>query len=399
MIPLRRAATYAGIGVLGLVVLVVVGVAVGVLGAPSVDGVENQFAAVDDATTTIDTNLTVTNPNPIGVSLGGLSVDYAIEMNDVAMAAGHKEGLSLDTGTTEIPFRTQMNNTRIPAWWFTHVSNGETTSVYVDVAVSHGLLGGNDISLPQEQTIETDIVGQFNDSTTRPIAANQPVVSDPVLFINETSATYGENVTRQETPLDMAFTVYNPKVYPYTVSEIGYTIEMNGVEVGSGTTEDPYAIPGRTETTLEATTVIQNERLDDWWVSHLERDQVTTLTIDFYLLLDPDTTDALGQSVDPIRLDVDQLDHQTTIETDIFGTKDVDGLSGNATAAESTEAAGDGEGTADSGGDATNTDDSTSTESTETTTADGSTNTAPPTETTEETPTQTETTDDGGLLG
>jgi len=397
MIPARRAAKYAGIGVLAIVVLVVVGLTVGVLGAPSVEGIENRFAAVDDNATTINTTIGVRNPNPVGVDVGDLSIDYAIAMNDVEMATGEKHGLALDSGQSDIPFTTRMNNTRIPAWWYTHVSNGERTAVVAAVDVSHGLLGGNDISLPQEQTISTDIIGQFNDSTTRPIDANRPLVTDPVLYVNETAATYGENVTRQETPLDMAFTVHNPKPYPYAVSEIGYTIEMNGVEVGSGSTADPYAIPGGTTRTLDARTVIQNENLDDWWVSHLERDQVTTLTIDVYLVVDPDTTGTLGETVDPFRIDADPLDYETTIETDIFGTKASDGLTGNATTTGSTDGAGSGSATPTETPTPTDSGTDTPTETTLPVDPDPSTTTEASEPTSTATP--TEPTDDGGLLG
>ena len=401
MIGLRRGLKYAGLGVLCLVVLVVLGVALGLLGAPTVDGVENRFATVNDSTTTVNTTMAVSNPNPVGVSLGDVQIDYAIDMNDVRMAEGGREGVAIDAGRSTIPFTTQLNNSRIPQWWYTHVDSGEETAVLVDATVSSGLLGGRSLSLPQEQTVETDILGQFNDSTTRPIDADQAVVSDPVLYLNETSATYGANVTPAETPLETAFTVYNPKRYPYAVSEIGYEIEMNGVQVGEGSTAGPGAIPGRSERTLRPTTVIDNQRLDEWWVSHLERDQETTLTIDFYVVIDPDTSGVLGETVEPIRLDVDHFDYETTIETDIFGTKDSDGLgasgAGDGSTDDSTGDEGDsGEETATST--ATPTDTGQETTATETATPTPTeTATATATETATATPTETATEDDDGL--
>ncbi len=402
----RQWLTYAGIGVVALIALLVAGVALGLLGAPTVETFENRFASVNNSTTMVDSTLVVDNPNPIGVSLGSLGINYTILMNDVRMASGDKQGLSIGSGRSEVPFRTALYNERIPQWWYTHIANGEQTQVVVDATVSSGLLGGRSINLPQEQTIQTNIVGQFNDSTTRPVNANQPIVSDPVLYINETSASYGANVTPDRTPLDMAFTLYNPKPYPYAVSEVGYTIRMNGIQVGEGSTQDVAALPGYSERTLTATTVIQNQHLDEWWVSHLERDQVTTLTIDFYLVVDPDATGVLGESVEPIRLDVDQLDHQTTIETDIFGTKATDGLSADGEDSTGTdgesESSGTGTSTATPDPTATATETPTETDvlsgptGSDTTTA---TPTSTPTDTATATTTATETTDDGGLLG
>jgi len=84
--------------------------ALGVVGTPSVVGVENRFGEVTNETTTIDSDLTVNNPNPVGVSLGGVTIDYGVSMNDVSMANGTKEGVSVGTGNTSVPFTTELDN-------------------------------------------------------------------------------------------------------------------------------------------------------------------------------------------------------------------------------------------------------------------------------------------------
>jgi len=404
----RKALKYLAVAAVALILLVVLGFVLGVFGAPSVDGVQNRFGPVNDSTTTIYTDLAVSNPNPVDITVGGLGIAYTVHMNDVTMASGDKQGVDLGNGNDTLAFTTHMRNERIPEWWYTHVRNGERTELLINASVSHGLLGGNEFEFPQEETIETDILGGFNSSEPRPINADQPPVSDPVLYLNETAARYGENITRERTPLATSFTVYNPKPWPYTVTEIGYTIEMNGVVVGEGSTERPYAIPPGSETTLRAETVIRNERLDGWWVTHLRNDQVTNLTIDFYIVVDPEPGDAIPGTVDPIRLDSDKFDHHTTIETDIFGTKNAtDGPSGESGADRTPTP--DGTATADSSGNGTSTPTPTPTP-TETesggvlgtpTSTPTETPTDTPTPTPTETPTDTptDTPDDGGILG
>lgn len=85
--------------IVGLIVLVVASIAVayaiGLLGAPSVSDVDNQFADVNETTTLIETNLTVTNPNPIGITLGDLTIDYTVRLNDLPMANGSKDGIAV----------------------------------------------------------------------------------------------------------------------------------------------------------------------------------------------------------------------------------------------------------------------------------------------------------------
>jgi LEA14-like dessication related protein len=348
--------------VLALVAVVGIALMLGLLGVPAVDGVQNQFGPVNQSTTVIETDLTLGNPNPIGVSLGGTTVNYTVFMNEVPMANGLKEGVAVEQGSSTLAFTTRMRNEQVPPWWVSHIRNDETTEVRIDAQVTSSLLGGRTFELPQEKTIETDLIGNFNSGETRPVEANRPVVEDPVLFVNETSASWDrEALSAERTPIDMGFTVYNPKPYPYAVTEIAYEIRMNGILVGEGSSDDVATIPPGTAETIDTRTAIRNGNLDEWWVSHLQRDQTTNLTIDFSVVVDPVEEDGpiggLDRTVGEVRLPVDPLDYEETIETDLFGTKNE---------------------TDDSAGDA----------------ADGDADTVTPPDAPPATPT-----DDGGLLG
>jgi len=290
----------------------------GVIGTPGVVAVENRFGDVSNRTTVIKTDMVVSNPNPIGVQLSDTRINYTVGMNNVSIAAGDKEGVGVDPGNTTLNFTTQMQNTKIPDWWVTHVRNDERTTVDIDARARTGLLGGRVFPFEQTKRIETDIIGQFNSDERRPVNSpqTQPGTENPVLFVEETRASYG-TVTDAETPIDMRFTLYNPKLQPYTITEVGYEITMNGVDVGAGATDDDYAVvipPDDTET-LDTRTAIANAKLDDWWVSHLENNQVTDLRIDFYAKVELPT----GNEA---RVPLDQLTYENRIETDIFGNKD-----------------------------------------------------------------------------
>lgn len=338
-----------GTTVLALVVLVGAAFGAGFLGTPSVTGTQNSFGDVTNETTVIHTNLTVENPNPLGLDLGGVTVSYEVAMNDVTMANGTKEGVALQSGTGDLHFQSQMNNEKMPRWWVSHIRNGEQTTVRVDATASSSMLGHTFSAPPVKRQVETDIISQFNSTETRSMNASQPFVSDPVAYVNETSAHWGE-VTESETPIDMRFVVYNPKTTPLAITEIGYNISMNNVSVGNGTTDREYVVEGRTQETIAAQTVIRNEKLDDWWVTHLKNDQVTDMRIEFYA--------KMRVAGETFRIPLREMTYTKTIETDIFGTKNQTvGAGGTATAGAGTTVSG--ETTADGGSDATTASDGT----------------------------------------
>ena len=307
------AAKLSGAGLCVLVLLVGGAWGLGIVGTPAVAGVDNAFGPVNESTTVIESELIVNNPNPITIDLGGLSADYAVEMNGIRMATGHKDGVKVASrGNSSVPFRTEMNNSKLPAWWVSHVENDETTTLTVDASV-HSTLLGRSFSPKVEREISTNIIGAFNTEEDRPIDANQPVVADPVLWLNRTAGEWGA-VDENRTEIAMAFDLHNPKAIPLTITEIGYDIRMNGVSMGEGATDRTVVIgPGQTKT-VSATTVLDNQKLDEWWVTHLRNDQTTTLEIEFYAVVD--LSSAGGGT---LRIPLDAMER--TIETDMFGTK------------------------------------------------------------------------------
>ncbi|MCT9096472.1 LEA type 2 family protein [Haloarchaeobius sp. HME9146] len=378
----------AGSVLLSLVVLVGVLVAVVGVGVPSVTGVDNEFGGVNESTTVIVSDLGVNNPNPVGSSFLDVSADYEISMNGISMATGSKQNIETPPGNSSLELRTKLDNEKIPSWWASHIRNGEQTQVDIAASLDSGLVGRS-FPVSQQQSIQTDMLSSFNSTETREINANRPLVSDPVLYVNETAGQWG-NVTNETTPIVLGFYIYNPKSYPIPVSEIDYDIYMNNITVGNGTNTQEYVLQPGEVTKVRTVTHIQNDRLDEWWVSHIENDQVTKLRIEF------DATFEVSGS--EITVPLDKFTHRETIETDLFGNKE-----GSTTGNESTDDGGSGDGSGTSDGTATTTDDGddTTTSDGTTTTTDGTTTTTTSdggSGTTTDDDSGTTTTDDGGIL-
>src|SRR6056297_2097857 len=291
--------------------------ALGMLGVPSVAAVDNTFGDVTNETTEVRTDLVVSNPNPVGIGLDGVSVNYTVSMNDIEMAQGGREGVSVGTGNSTVPLETDLQNEAVPPWWVSHVRNGERTTVGIDASVTSDLLGRT-VEFGRSREIRTDLLGAFDSNETRPVNADSALVDDPVLYVDETRAEWG-SVSESETPIDMAFAVYNPNLEPYVITEIGYDVTMNGVEMASGQTEQGYVIPSRGTERIESTTGLQNRHLDEWWVTHLDEDvhghQVSDLTIEFYAVIELPTG---GEVTVPL----DELTYEERIETDVFDEGD-----------------------------------------------------------------------------
>ncbi|WP_144798663.1 LEA type 2 family protein [Halorubrum depositum] len=329
--------------------------AVGILGVPGVAAVDNTFGNVTNETTEVKTDLVVSNPNPVGIGLDGVSVNYTVSMNDVEMAQGGRKGVTVESGNSTIPLETDLRNDAIPPWWVTHVRNGERTDVGIDASVTSDLLGRT-VEFSRSREITTDLLGAFNSNETRPVNADSPLTDDPILYVNETRGEWG-SVSEAETPIDMAFTVYNPNLEPYAITEIGYDVTMNDVEMATGRTEEGYVIPSRSSETIEFTTALRNPRLDEWWVTHLDEEvrghQVSQLRIEFYAVIEL-------PSGEEVTVPLDELTYEETIETDIFDEGDDVRDAGDA---DGSGADGDGSGTSDDTTDGGNeTDDGSSTD-------------------------------------
>lgn len=301
------------LGTMLLSIVVVSGgaVAAGVVGVPAVQNFDNEFTNVTDSTTAIGTNIEVQNPNPIGASFLDVSGEYTVTMNDVRMANGSTGEIEMPPGNSSIALQTTMDNDRIPEWWTTHVNNDEQTTVRVNATVESDFLGRS-VPVKQNRTIETDILSSFNSTETREVNADRALVEDPVMYVNETRAHWGET-SGARTGIVVDFYIYNPKEYAIPLSELRYTIDMNDVRVGKGENSDPAVLEPNELTRVRTVTYIDNSKLDDWWVSHLERNQVTDVVIDFEASAEVSGTD--------IDIPLDGMTHRETFETDVLGSK------------------------------------------------------------------------------
>ncbi|QLH81494.1 LEA type 2 family protein [Halosimplex pelagicum] len=316
----------AGLGALvGLFVLLYL---LGIIGAPAAGLVDRgDWGKVTDDRTEIVTTVWVDNPNPIGVSLGDtVTADYDIRLNDVLLAEGEKSNISVPRGNSTEQLRTDVLNDRLADWWVRYVRSNETVAVDVNatlrvdtpIPVTHEVRR-NRTMLTESTPVIDSLSASANRTSgtyTRSVGASE--ASDSVLEgvdLGETGsltvgyeiergwATWGD-VTANRTTVVFHMRVHNPGDVPVPGSPegIGVGIDLNDIptfeadsgELSARNTESPLLIqPGETREVAFAVTM-DNDRVDEWFTSHVRNGERTTVESRVQLVLaNPVTGDSL----------------------------------------------------------------------------------------------------------
>ncbi|WP_458208347.1 LEA type 2 family protein [Haladaptatus sp. NG-SE-30] len=247
---------------------------------PTVENVQTDWGTVNADETEIQTEIALNNPNSVGVP-GVMDVQYEVGMNDVTVAEGTSRNVGLPTGKSTIAIATRMDNRKIPAWWASHINNGEQTTVSITPTVSVPLFSKE---MPaQKRSFSTDILSAFENSETQTMTAG----NQTILRVTKTEASWG-TATKEKTPLNVAATVENPTTGEIVFSQLGYTVTMNDVTVAEGTTDgEVHVKPGET-TSFGIDSTFNNGKLPAWWVSHVKNGEKTTMDVEFYARMQTD---------------------------------------------------------------------------------------------------------------
>ena len=295
-------------------VVLVLAVLIGALTVelPRVEGVDNDWGTVTQNRTEIETQIAIANPPLLRFAESVVDLEYTVSLNDIQFAHGRKRAVQFSGGgETVVNVATYANNDDIPEWWASHINRNETTTVRVQPDAVIEPVG---VTLPMRsrtrtRTVRSDLLAPLQTTDTQRFRR----FGRTLLIVNGTNAHWG-NATVNRTPLYASATVTNPTPIPIPVVDIGYTIYMNGIRVGQSTADQQTVIPPGSTETIETRAVINNTKLDEWWVTHLRRNETTRLRVDFAA-----TIEVFGQR---IRTPLEFLSYTRTFHTDIFGPEE-----------------------------------------------------------------------------
>lgn len=271
---------------------------------PAVEEVDVRWGEVTADTSEIRATVVVENPNPVGVP-GVIDIEYTASLNGIAIAEGVKEGIGLSTGQSEIELVIPIDNQQLPPWWVTHINAGEQSTLSIDATVSGPM--GVAFDLPtQQQAFELALLDAMRSEGGTEVS----MFGQPILHLGETTAEWGE-ATADETPLTVTTAVTNEHSEPIELTDVSYVIEMNGLVMGEGEGLPGLTLePGETET-LELNALIDTQRIDEWWVSHLDNGEETTLSVELTVTVES------GDQRETVTIDF--LGGDETVSTDILG--------------------------------------------------------------------------------
>jgi LEA14-like dessication related protein len=277
---------------------------------PQIISVSHRWGEITPSTSEIITEIVVSNPNPIPIPIKNISVH--IYMNGIDMGEGKNIGpasLAAKSNTTII-ISTKLNNAKIPEWWVSHLKNGEVSKISLKGTITFDLKIF-DFNWPFEQSseIRTNLVDSF-------VMDDVPLEFDlklmTVTFYVSMRSHWGK-VTSDSTEIIHNVEITNPTLVPLPITNIGYEIFMNDIKVGEGVIEESKIIAPKSSDKLEFVTLIDNNALDDWWVSHLQNGEETTVEMKLYLILNI-------KGVGEIKVQIPKGTIKTEIKTNILGS-------------------------------------------------------------------------------
>jgi LEA14-like dessication related protein len=275
----------------GLALAVALGalVAAGVLGLPDAGLEDNAWGTVSDDEIEVITTVWIDNPNP-GVALEGTTVDYVLRMNDVELATGTAADVRVPSGNSTTELRTDLQYRRLPAWWASHVRNGEVSDLRVDTTahVDAGPLSGSpsgtyadEKTTDLEPMIESALAEHEGEHSLSPVGTATGTL-EPTVEIRDTDAAWG-TVTENRTELRLTFEVHNPNAYPLPTPVLAGEMVFNDVPVAEWEATELELRDGAYDATIppgesrEITFVadLDNDDVAAWFATHADNDEVT----------------------------------------------------------------------------------------------------------------------------
>lgn len=260
--------------------------------------VENSWGEIADDETEIRTRVVLNGRHLVNAHVESVGLRYEAYMNGVRVARSEKKGVSLNRQNTTAHLSAYIDRSRLLEWWHTHVNDGERTRLVIKPQVTVDLpsvdlsaLDFAGLGVPPTRppvssvSVETpNYATEFETGILDSIRTDERMTATAfgrtVFAVHGIDARWGE-ADEDETPIELRVRVENPNPFAVGLEDIGYTVKMNGVRVGEGRVDD-LRLSARDTETVSSVAVLRNERVADWWTTHLRRNEKTETGISLH---------------------------------------------------------------------------------------------------------------------
>ncbi|MGC9307582.1 MAG: LEA type 2 family protein [Thermoplasmatota archaeon] len=214
------------------------------------------------------------NPNPFNVKIS--SLQYTILLNNITIAEGWDSDVILKQGTTIVDYISDINMSRIPDWWSSYISHGETTHIDFEYTVkaSAGPIHQTKTITESYGTVDTDFLSTLR--LDQPHDITVPLRGQDYHLLTATDFTADwDNITQQTITINATVDLYNPQDSAITVDTFTYYFNMNNLTVGHGHLSHPITLPPYETTSVACDTIIDNNDLIQWFTSHIQHNETT----------------------------------------------------------------------------------------------------------------------------
>lgn len=270
-------------------------------GSVLVRRVESDWGEITDEESEIRTSVVLDGRHLVNAHVESVGLRYEAWMNGVLVARSKKKGVTLNRRNTTAHLSAYIDRSRLLEWWLTHVKNGERTRLVIRPHVTVDLPRldlsaldfadlGSGLGFPTSTpfgsiSVETpSYTSEFRTGIAESIRTDEKISASAfgktVFTVRGVDAEWGK-ADEEVTTIDLSVEVDNPNRFGVGFEDIGYTVSMNGVQVGRGNVDD-FRLAAREKAVVSSEAVLRNDRIADWWTTHLRRGERTETEISLY---------------------------------------------------------------------------------------------------------------------
>lgn len=274
--------------------------------------------SVSDSETNIESSVQIENPNVFPIPVGIVDISYESSVDGIKIVDGNAGTSKISSNSsTEVILNSTIDNKKIPEIWVSYLKSDESAKVNADTDIAldsfvtpelYSTSVQRNISpdTPPVQSALSESASELEGNYTKEIGFSEVNIPGSNLQIDNTivvgyhvkeSNMSIHNVSNNTTQLHLDMVVENPSETTPVPSEpdnLEVSIKSNDIElvraesVKSRSFQNRSLIQAQDEKKIKYRLNIDNNKIDDAFVSHIKNEEKTEIDIGFSIIFNVD---------------------------------------------------------------------------------------------------------------